>query len=82
MNRPTMIYEIWIANGEVWGTDRSDFGVEQVHRFKQVFRLSGKHVYFIVVTDEEKLTRTHAIHFAHAVFQGAIKHHTVDLSAL
>lgn len=69
-NEP-IIFEIWLQRPqfEVWGTRRQDFQTEQVNRFRNVFRFNSSVGRWIIVTDDEILTKEHAINFAKAIFE-------------
>lgn len=80
LDHEPIIYEIWLKKPEyeVWGPRRQDFQTEQINRFRHVFRFKSSIGNWIVVTDDEIMTKDHAINFAKMVFEKRYRVFHVD----
>lgn len=76
------IFEVWRRGGHIVGTQRQDFGTEQVKRFTVIHRFQTSFGWFVIVSDDPVITFQHAIFFAKAVAFGNVVKYRVDLKGI
>ena len=76
------IFDVWTRNGHVVGTQRQDYGNEQLQRFAVIWRFMTSYGGFIIVSDDKVVTRQRAIDFAKAFALGKVVHYRVDLRGI
>jgi hypothetical protein len=76
------IFECWRRGDHVAGTQRQDYGNEQLQRFSVIHRFNTSYGGFIIVSDDPQVDFNQAVFFAKAFAFGKVVHYRIDLKSV